>query len=494
MPSPASIFTGTSTPTQPKSTDAESNYRALQDQLNSRDLNNDALQPQTPPQNPPNVTSSSTTTWPAPQSGDKNISLRRCEPAAGGPSGASIKNNNQPIASPPAVVGQKRSVRREDSTTAGVSEASSAEPLHKRRRIKPPKRHTTSSFDFPQAALKNPTQPPSPLFFSNSRRSRPHLPARFSSSEAAARMLSKTRGEESVKTVTLARGTFSGLSPPGVTSGAPARSSSERSSLSRTFSPDVPERSDPLRLLGSVGVVEVLENDTRPTFIVDLADGSNYTLAPTNLHILFANNALRSASSLWELISGSSSGETRDVEVPHGPLQFKNWLLGAAPQKGNGLAEPSPIEYAGVTWSCFTLRRRLRVVSAAAPTVLPPKITPTSDPAEAAIPSSTSRSSHYGSDEIASSSPAVDRSEPRDYFGSTVAVMTEEPAPLTSTDISPGVVTSERDAPRAHLGITPKPEKGGIERVDQTPGTPHDHDVGFALILTSSTHTVRTLC
>jgi hypothetical protein len=52
-------------------------------------------------------------------------------------------------------------------------------------------------------------------------------------------MLSKAHAEESsIKTVTLARGSYSGSSPPGVSSSS-GRTSSERGSLPRISSPEV---------------------------------------------------------------------------------------------------------------------------------------------------------------------------------------------------------------------------------------------------------------
>jgi hypothetical protein len=143
-----------------------------------------------------------------------------------------------------------------------------SQPLHKRRQLHSIHRYTVGALAFPSPPLfaaselvdgpKHPplpadsparasffsnNQPPSPLFFSHSKRARPPLPPRFSSGEAGARMLSKAHAEESsIKTVTLARGSFSGSSPPagftGVTT-APSRSLSDRSSVTGPASPEV---------------------------------------------------------------------------------------------------------------------------------------------------------------------------------------------------------------------------------------------------------------
>src|SRR5690242_9211049 len=216
----------------------------------------------------------------------------------------------QPIATP-TVTGTKRPAPRiRDITPA-------SEPLHKRRRVHTRARHSLDLFSCASSLPhRYDRQPPSPLFFS-SRRARPHLPARFSSSEAAARMLSKTRGEDGgIKTVTLARGTFSGLSPPGTT-GVTSGRSSERSSIARTASPDSRDRTDPLKRLGSVGVVELLEHDTRPTFIVDIGDYANYASDSSALQILFANNVLRSKPALWDTVAGKPPEKRTDEITSH---------------------------------------------------------------------------------------------------------------------------------------------------------------------------------
>lgn len=156
-------------------------------------------------------------------------------------------HSQQPSTSPKArhnpvtasvAAGRKRSISTFDFASQQQTSATPrSEPLHKRRRANHIHRHTLDRFDFASFLYDN-SQPPSPLFFSsNTSRTRPQLPPRFSSGEAGARMLSNAHAEESsIKTVTLARGSFSGSSPPGLSSSA--RTSTERV-LPRTSSPEV---------------------------------------------------------------------------------------------------------------------------------------------------------------------------------------------------------------------------------------------------------------
>lgn len=293
-----------------------------------------------------------------------------------------------PLFQTPALAGQKRPAQQE----------SQSEPLHKRRRVPSFNRHTLDEFDFPETLpalrLNDSEQPPSPLFFSHNRQ-RPRLPPRFSSSEAGARMLSKAHAEEStIKTVTLARGSFAGSSPPvypilstrpsGSTSAAHPRPSSPEVSKHRGqivsirsalcdgprivswTSSDNQQSSEQPRLLAQIGIVELLEQDSRPTFIVDIGDGSNYA-SPT-LRIVFANSALRANSHLLDLVQGrisNSSPHADGQRFPKGFASFKAWLFSAT-ANGESLDVCLPaFIHGGLSWTCSTLRKRLRVVSAA---------------------------------------------------------------------------------------------------------------------------------
>nr|AAR29892.1 putative histidine kinase HHK13p [Bipolaris maydis] len=328
-------------------------------------------------------------------------------------------SGTQSALAPPAIAGIKRSPPSlGDYPLASISSRLAppqTEPLHKRRRALPPLRYSLDRFTLSKAAQSRlPTEPLSPLFFS-SRTIRLNLPPRFSSSEAAASMLSKTHEESNIKTVTLARGTYSSLSPPGPPPGAGGRSS-ERSSLPRTASPDTREKSDPLRILASIGIVELLEHDGRPTFIVDIGESTSRTPQPTTLHILFANNALRSNPSAWELVAGKSPASTPQDSIVNATHQFRAWLLDPTHQSQGSHTSPLPVDYGGILWSCFTLRKRLRVVSghvSAPATILPS----THVPDEVAMPM-LSAVAHASGNGAAFTSPPPRIDEAQDYFGS----------------------------------------------------------------------------
>lgn len=385
----------------------------------------------------------------------------------------------------------------------GTAREDSGEPLHKRPRLQSFSRPSFNRFGASQNLhFSSRDQPPSPLFFSsrNTSNTRPSLPARFSSSEAAARMLSKAREESAVKTVSLARGTFTGLSPPAPLSATSGRSS-DRSSLPRTLSPDSKERFDPLKLLGSIGVVELLELDTRPTFIVDIGDGANYTPneSPT-LQILFANNALRSNVSLWENVVGrpldSASGDVSN----HAANQFRGWLLGS---EGVNLAEsPSPVEHGGIIWSCSTLRKRFRIISGAVLSMPMSNMPSTSASNEFPIPSASSVGLASGNTKGTSSSSAPgiqqddyfgNASNTRQYLEPTQASSTQQnnADPLSQgTSAVPEAIFrrpskidmpySEASGPNAYGFVLSSHTAGDVDPfLRDNKDHPNDHDMGF---------------
>ncbi|KAF1971637.1 hypothetical protein BU23DRAFT_555813 [Bimuria novae-zelandiae CBS 107.79] len=406
--------------------------------------------------------------------------------------GRGATSNGAVVTTQPAVAGKKRY----GAPTPPLAEPTS-EPLSKRRRVSRT-RYSLDHFSFSRPTqIHENGQPPSPLFFSHSHRRRPPLPARFSSSEAAARMLSKTREDSGIKTVTLARGTFSSLSPPGPTSGR----SSERSSLPRTASPDARDRNDPLRLLGSVGVVELLEQDVRPTFIVDIGDAAHFAHDHLELQILFANSALRSSPSIWELVAGKLYNLLGDDPSAHASSQFKGWLLSTVIQGRNPDVNPSPVEHGGIVWSCYTLRKRLRVVSGAVPVPSASSIHSTSTSLDLAATSSSLNPTPTTHMEPSPAPPH----EPQDYFGSHAQQpinddSDQEPHPTLSPEHVPKAGPIVVDKP----SIIPfrRPDKldlatlndhpsftnecvlrahaaGDIDAFNRTPSPPLEHDVGF---------------
>jgi hypothetical protein len=193
---------------------------------------------------------------------------------------------------------------RTDETGNGRDVSNSEPPLKKSRpKLRP--RHTLDPDNFSTGFCTTRAQPPSPLFFSHSPRQRPILPTSFSSAEAAA-MLNKARDESAgggLTTLKLARGSISTntSSPPRSGSTPGSRASIERNSIPR--SPDHRGKKLGLQLLGTIGIIELLEQDDRPQFIIDVANSANFTPGGPLL-IVFANASLRAYPTILELVTG----------------------------------------------------------------------------------------------------------------------------------------------------------------------------------------------
>lgn len=330
--------------------------------------------------------------------------------------------------------------RSEDNGTRPPS----TERAPKRNRPKLKLRHALDPEIFqPGVVHKRPQgQPPSPLFFSHSPRQRLYLESNFSNSAAAATMLNKVRDEPGgVTTLKLARGSISNVaSPPRSTSTPGALGSLDRSSFERNSIPRSPDSKNKmnsgLQVLGSVGIIELLEQDERPTFIIDISNPTNFFPGP--LQLVFANASLRAYETILEIITGKPDLDSPGIGVTNDFPEFKAWALSFV-KNGECLDICLPsFLYGGITWTCSTLRKRLRLISGSTSSG---PIGAGSGSSNGALstssiaserPRGTARSNY-------TPSPLAAPSEATDYFGDTAPVLpsTEE---LTSGQLveSPG--------------------------------------------------------
>lgn len=256
----------------------------------------------------------------------------------------------------------------------------------------------------PSASSSSHSDIPSPLFSSPygrtaTSRSMPSSAGSSDTQSAAAgpaagtpaRMLNRVREEsEGVTTLKLPRGNVTNNSPsrsastttsswasmdasgPGTTGGFPgatARSPDSRPStaLNLNYAPQPPP--PPLSAmvaLGGVGLVEFLEEDERPTFVVDLSQP--LTTNSGHLSLLYVNRALKQSDRLARLVRPPMPVDGSRVDDANSDFDhFKAWISGAI-SKGQASSDGSRttpwVSYGGVTWTYITLRKRYRVVSA----------------------------------------------------------------------------------------------------------------------------------
>ena len=313
----------------------------------------------------------------------------------------------RPASHPPG--GEKRRLPEDFA-----AEASTSATVPKRPRIRSRPQVISDLPSFSKSPKSNETAV-SPLFFSHTPRQRPPLP-RFSSSEAGAAMMKKAIVEDSnniIRTVKLARGSISGLSPQRATSTPSGRYPGDRQAISRILTPDEKEAtSQSLRSLSQVGILELLEQDDRLAFLIDL--GNNLNFQPGPIQIAFANATLKAYGPVLDLVRGKLPSDatsfTGDAQFP----EFKAWAISfTASGEALDVALPA-FAFGGASWTCSTLRKRFRVFYS----VLPSGAKSIQSNPPTAAPSTLSSTSIHSKHFQTHVDPTEDiASEPSDYFG-----------------------------------------------------------------------------
>ncbi|KAF2458207.1 hypothetical protein BDY21DRAFT_319481 [Lineolata rhizophorae] len=279
-------------------------------------------------------------------------------------------------------------------------------------------------------------------------------------------MLSKARADDapSIKTVTLARASLAAA-----TAAAAATASKSPPAAAGLGAPSSLTPASAARLLVQVGVLEMVEADPRPAFVVDAgAAGSATATEGGSLNVIFANSALRSIPGLAFAVagkpSGSASGSASPATASTSPLdgyaQFKEWVLGPsavggspAPGAGPQRLQQRTFAFAGTVWSAVSLRGRIRVISGNSTSAAAEAdaTTPTFDGATGSVAAVLS-------DGVASPPPRlVEEAEVQDYFGNATVSDLETAAPLASVseEVAPPVVSTiephdpPKDPPRS---------------------------------------------
>ncbi len=273
-------------------------------------------------------------------------------------------------------------------------------------------------------------------------------------------MLGKVSKEDGggVRTLKLARGSMS-VGSPSRPSGQRTPSGSVRTFLShssKSKSPESGDKADGLSSLDQAGVLELLEQDERPTFVLDLADQVNYEPGP--LKVTFANASLRASGPILDLITGRAGQESPGLTATMVFSDFKAWSMSyVKDHESLEVALPS-FFYAGHTWTSASLRKRFRVIKASPASS---KANLSSHSPSMGFPSSSSFGGKEN-DSFAAGKVGSIEEEPQDYFGNADAVLsTEEQRTSMETRQAKG---------RSEDGSQKGPKNGGrFEYGERTP-------------------------
>ncbi|KAL9115986.1 MAG: hypothetical protein Q9227_000354 [Pyrenula ochraceoflavens] len=115
--------------------------------------------------------------------------------------------------------------------------------------------------------------------------------------------------------------------------------------------------------LDLAGIGELLDQEEKPTFIIDLKDNANYTPGP--LRLFFVNDALKRRPDMLDLVQGGSEISSHAVGTVSSYAEFKAWATSFVKDfEALSVSLPS-FSYGDAVWMCSaTLRKRLRVLKA----------------------------------------------------------------------------------------------------------------------------------
>jgi hypothetical protein len=198
------------------------------------------------------------------------------------------------------------------------------------------------------------TLPPANLYRSAAR---PFPHSIFSGPREAGAMLNQAEDTGGTKNLRLSRGPASGHSK---NSSKLVRRGSNDHNYDLTSRGARRSSQHGAQLLSHVSILELLQHDERPTFLVDLED---YDDTPNSrLNLLFANPALRAQSAILESIEGKSDDLTLifSTSTPH--RDFKSWVLSSPDTPGTSQKSTTMFLFAGFNWRVFTICDCLRVV------------------------------------------------------------------------------------------------------------------------------------
>lgn len=293
-----------------------------------------------------------------------------------------------------------------------------------------------------------------------------------------------------VRTLKLARGSVNPASPsrplaPRTPSGS-GRSYLSTSSKSAKSPDGGGKPPSTVQILDQMGVIELLEQDERPTFILDLGEQSNYEPGP--LKIIFANASLRASPTALEMISGRAGQVSPGLTATTAFSDFKAWSMSyVKDHESLDVALPS-FFYAGATWTSCSLRKRFRVIKSNIDSV---KAGLVSNPPSLGMLSSLS----LGKEGESFISPPIDKlqdaeKEPQDYFGNArVSASVEDHRSSTGTHRRGTSGQNHEPGQRPQLSQKPGTRTGRHElpmrptsKPDSATSSPHSSRNGEAIL------------
>ena len=115
--------------------------------------------------------------------------------------------------------------------------------------------------------------------------------------------------------------------------------------------------------LSDIGMIELLECDTKPTFVLDLerVHHPDHDL----LHAVYSNASLKRLPTILDPAHVAKEKSVGDSELDR-YSDFKEWAI-SSPESGLTTGgHITPFKYHNLSWTCSTLRKRWRIISGSA--------------------------------------------------------------------------------------------------------------------------------
>lgn len=122
-------------------------------------------------------------------------------------------------------------------------------------------------------------------------------------------------------------------------------------------------RSQSVDELNSVGFRDILEQDSRPTFVIDLDPDEDFFTGSHTIVPLYCNAALRTHESLLDAILGNFDEDEPSETDGNAHKEFKAWATGWTKFDDSRDVFPLTYIYSGMLWTGSTVQKRWRLVS-----------------------------------------------------------------------------------------------------------------------------------
>ncbi|KAH6625245.1 hypothetical protein C7974DRAFT_312570 [Boeremia exigua] len=116
-----------------------------------------------------------------------------------------------------------------------------------------------------------------------------------------------------------------------------------------------------LQELDSLSLKEVLDEDSRPTFIIDL--DPDFVNEDSTIHPIFCNAALKLHSRLLDSITEPPVAVHSSNPTTATHDEFRSWVTSVSRSNSSKDVFPLTLLYQGLLWTASTIRRRWRIIS-----------------------------------------------------------------------------------------------------------------------------------